>query len=643
MRLRVRLAALILLPAAIVAQEAVLPVPPTVVAEGVPPVPMSLVERVAPYGMFRRARMLAWHPTERRILISTTFANNQIHEVTQPGAARNQLTFFRDGVLTRPPTVFLPSGRAFVFQKDTANGAEVYQLFRYDLATGTATQLTDGKSRNGAPVVSPSGLIAYDSTRRNGKDRDIYVMDPADPRTDRLVAQTSGAWAVLDWSADEKSLLAVELLSSSETYLWRVSVADGRRTPITERTGTPVRWVAARFGNDGRSVFGVGNREAQIFRLWKQVGTAGTWTLLSPPDVPLEDFALSPDGRTIAVVLDKGGASELQLLGTSGRMRARPSLPPGTITDLVWHPKGNELAFSLSGARTFHDVYSVNAATGNAERWTWSEIGGANPESLPDAELAEWKSFDGQTISGWLYRPPARFTGPRPVIINVHGGPAERERPRGLGRSNYFRNEMGIAIIYPNIRGSVGFGSKFEQLDNGRQREDAIKDIGALLDWIARDPSLDKSRVMIVGASYGGYVALASAIAYGDRLRCVQAAAAITDFPTYLESTEMSRQADRNSEYGDASDAAMREYLKSISPLTHASKLKIPLYLVHGAKDTRIPVAQADMLAEAVKAHGTPIWYVVYKDAGHLIPLNPVNNDYNQYTWTLFVQKYLLQ
>jgi dipeptidyl aminopeptidase/acylaminoacyl peptidase len=307
----------------------------------------------------------------------------------------------------------------------------------------------------------------------------------------------------------------------------------------------------------------------------------------------------------------------------------------------VWHPNGREIGFSLSGARTFHDVYSVIVGSRKVERWTTSEVGGPNPDSLPDAEIIRWKSFDGLTVSGVLYQPPARFTGRHPVIINVHGGPDQRERPRPLGRSNYFRNEMGIAIIYPNIRGSIGFGRTFEQLDNGPLRENALKDIGALLDWIAQQPTLDKDRVMIVGASYGGYVALASAIEYGDRLRCVQAAFAISDYLSYLQTTDMSRQANRNAEYGNPDDPEVRQFLARISPLTNAGNLRIPLYLVHGGRDTRIPQSQSDMMAKAVKANGTPVWYVVYKDEGHLT-LSPPNNNFNQYTWTMFVQKYLL-
>ena len=625
--------------------ERTLPVPPNVTVDGVPPIPMSLVEAVAPYGQFRRARLLAWHPTERRILIATKFGDPlQLHEVRAPGGARRQLTFFRDGVEApgeRPLVAYEPHGRSFVFQKDIARGGEANQLFRYEFASGSATLMTDGRSRNEYPVVSRTGDVAYSTTRRNGRDRDIYVVNPADPEKDRRVLEAAGTWLPLDWLPEGTKLLVQEFISNAQRRLWLVDAATGERTALTAQDGPPVRWDPATFSRDGRSIYALSNLGGEGTRLWRRNIAKGDWTAVTGPDETLEGFALSPDGRTLALVIDRGADSQLRLQDVSGRVRPAPALPPGVITDLAWHPGGREIGFSLQGARAFHDVYSVHVESGKTERWTFSESGGVNPEALPDAELVRWKSFDGLMISGVLYRAPARFTGPRPVIINVHGGPDQVERPRGLGRSNYFRNEMGIAVIYPNVRGSSGFGRSFEQADNGRLRENAVKDIGALLDWIAAEPTLDETRVMIVGASYGGYMALASAIQYGDRIRCVQAGFAISDFPSYLESTDLSRQANRNAEYGDPSDPATLEFLKQISPLTHASRLRIPLYLAHGARDTRIPPAQAEMMAKAVKQNGTPVWHVVYQDAGHMT-LSPPNNDFNQYSWTVFVQKYLL-
>jgi dipeptidyl aminopeptidase/acylaminoacyl peptidase len=287
----------------------------------------------------------------------------------------------------------------------------------------------------------------------------------------------------------------------------------------------------------------------------------------------------------------------------------------------------------------------VNARTGGVERWTTSEVGPFNPESLPEPEIVRWKSFDGLEISGVLYRPPARFTGPRPVIVNIHGGPngaSARERPRYQGRSAYFLNERGVAILYPNVRGSFGFGKEFEKLDDGPLRENAVKDIGALLDWIGQQPSLDKTRVAVTGASYGGYMTYAVAEMYSDRIRCAFVASGISDYLTYLESTDLQRQANRRAEYGDETDPAMRDVLKRMSPITSASSIRVPLMILHGRKDTRVPVAQAEQMAAAVRANNMPVWTVVFDDEGHTLPTTQANNDFYFYAWMMFVDKYLL-
>lgn len=625
------------------AQEAVLPVPANVKADGVPPIPVALAERVSPYGQFRSARLLAWHPSERRLLISTVFGNvPQIHEVRAPGAARTQLTFYRDGVTGG--AWFAPDGRSFVFRKDTAGGGEAMQLFRYDLESGGAVLLTDGRSRHGEPVwANTRPRIAYDSTRRDGRNRDLYVMDPFDPSSARMVAQLEGNWFALDWSPDDSRLLVMESVSSaSETYLWTMDPDTGEKVALTPRADGAVLWSHAEFGADGRSVYALGDRGGELPRLWRYDFAQRTWTAVSAEGDAVEGFAVSPDGRRLALVIDSDASSSLAILKTSTLRPERvPPLPAGVISRLAWHPRTGELALAFAGARTFSDVFTYRPGARAFERWTTSEVGGASPASLPEAETIRWTSFDGVTISGVLYRPPARFAGPRPVIINIHGGPELRERPRALGRSNYFRHELGIALIYPNVRGSIGFGRTFESLDDGPQRGDAVRDIGALLDWIAVQPDLDESRVMLTGASYGGYLTLMAAAEYNDRVRCAFEGFGMSDLPAFLETTDMSRRADRNVEYGDPSDPAVRASLTGLSPITHAAKLTMPLFIAQGARDTRVPLAQADALVDAVRRNDTPLWYVVYTDAGHM-QFTSATNDYNMYAWVLFVKQYLV-
>jgi dipeptidyl aminopeptidase/acylaminoacyl peptidase len=642
MRHRLCVALMLLLPAYGYAQQATFPVPDRVKVDGVPPIPMSIAAAVAPYGQFRQARLLGWHPTERRILISTAFGNvSQVHEVRGPGGARTQLTFFSDGVTGGAS--YEPRGRYVLLRKDTSGGGEAMQLFRYDLDSGRITLVTDGRSRHGVPVWSNRrGFIAFSSTRRNGKDRDLWIVNPLEAGSDRMVAAVDGTWEALDWSPDDQELLAQQLIAGSiETRLWRINVDSGQRTLVTPQTGSPARWSAAQFSADGRSVFALSDRDSEVTKVWRGDLTSGAWAPVTEEGVGVEAFSASPVGTLLAVVADRGATSELQFVdGSTGKRRPVPSIPPGVIWNVAWHGSGDAVAVEFAGARTFRDVYAVDVKSGKLERWTASEMGGAREDALPDAELVEWKSFDGRMIPGILYRPAKRFTGPRPVMINVHGGPEARERPRALGRSNYFRNELGMAIIYPNIRGSIGYGKTYEHLDDGRNRADAVKDIGALLDWIATKPEFDKSRVMLTGVSYGGYITLAAAIEYGDRIRCALEGFGLSDFAAFLDGTDPSRRRDRLAEYGDPSDPEMRAFLKSISPLTHAARLKIPLFIAQGAKDTRVPPDQAEAMVKAVRANGTPVWYIVY-DAGHE-ELTQATNDFNQYAWVLFVQTFLL-
>jgi dipeptidyl aminopeptidase/acylaminoacyl peptidase len=642
MRQCLRIALILLLPTCAGAQETSLAIPDRVKVDNVPPIPMSIVDAVSPYGQFRQARLLGWHPTARRILISTAFGNvTQVHEVRSPNSARTQLTFYRDGVTGGAS--YDPGGTYVVFRKDTSGGGEAMQLFRYELASGRIVMLTDGKSRNSAPVWSHKrGVLAYVSTRRNGKDRDIWVMNPLAPSKEQMIAEVNGTWEVLDWSANDKEILALELIpGSTETRLWRVDVDSKRRTLITPKADPPARWTNATFGDSSRAVFALSDRESDVMRVWRCNLATGAWSLVTKPDLAIEGFAASPVGNQLAVIADRGATSELQFVDTlTRRHTVVRSIPPGVISNLVWRPTGDAVGLEFAGARTFRDVYSVSSKTLAVERWTVSETGGATQNALPDAEIVQWKSFDGRMIPGILYRPAKHFAGPRPVMINVHGGPETRERPRALGRSNYFRNELGMAIIYPNIRGSSGYGNVYEHLDDGRKREDAVKDIGALLDWIATRPEFDKNRVMVTGSSYGGYITYASAIAYGDRIRCAFAGFGLSDFVAFLEGTDPSRRPGRLLEYGDPSDPETRAFLKSISPLTHASKLKVPLFVAQGAKDTRVPMNQSEAMVRAVRANGTPVWYVIY-DSGHE-EFTQVTNDFNLYAWVLFVQKYLL-
>jgi dipeptidyl aminopeptidase/acylaminoacyl peptidase len=192
------------------------------------------------------------------------------------------------------------------------------------------------------------------------------------------------------------------------------------------------------------------------------------------------------------------------------------------------------------------------------------------------------------------------------------------------------------------VRGSTGFGKSFLKSDDGLNRDAPVKDIGALLDWIASQPDLDASRVMVTGASFGGYMTYAVAAAYPDRIRCAFAGSAISSLLTDLEHTNPERLVDRRAEYGDERDPKVRAFLDRIAPINHASALRMPLFIAHGQNDRRVPLQEAEQMAAAVEKNGAPLWYLVAKDEGHGFGRKP-NVDYLFSAWALFVQEYLIK
>ena len=643
-------AALLCLPLAVAAaaqpaQEAVIAPGDNLVAQGIPPIPASLAAEVRRYTESRSASFLDWHPTRRELLVSTRFGNvAQVHRVAAPGGARTQLTFFDEPITA---AAYDPrDGRSFLFLKDVG-GNEFSQVYRYDAADGRVTLLTDGgRSQNGLPTWSRDGSrVAFGSTARNGADRDLWVMDPADPASRRMVMQnTGGGWFVADWSPDGRSLLVGEFESVNRSHLWSVDAATGERTALTPRGADSVAYGGAEFAPDGRGIYLTTDEGAEFQRLAYMELQSRRVTPLTA-DIPwdVESFDVAPDGRSVAFVTNEEGISRLYLLDTRTRAHRRvDGIPVGVITDLRWHPSGREIGFSLNSARSPTDTYSIDAATGALTRWTESELGGLVPAELSEPQLVRWPTFDGRTISGFVYRPPARFTGRRPVIISIHGGPEGQSRPIYLGRSNFYLNELGAAIVYPNVRGSTGFGKSFVKLDNGMRREDSVRDIGALLDWIAAQPDLDPARVMVTGGSYGGYMTLAVATNYADRICCAVDVVGISNFTTFLRNTESYRRDLRRAEYGDERDPAMAAHFERISPLNNAARITKPLFVVQGGNDPRVPMSEAEQIVARVQQGGTPVWYLMARDEGHGFRKKS-NLDYQFYATVMFIRQNLLR
>jgi len=622
------------------------------VVQGIPTIPAELARTVKKYTEAIPVYVSDWHPTKREMLVGKRAGNTvQVHLVTSPLASPKQLTTFPDpvGGGSYQPT----SGSYFMFAKATG-GNEISQLYRYDLASGAVARVTmDDKKRidpgswsNSGDQLSYTAVMTGTGTTSETFKTELHVIKPADPQSDRLIVSFDGVgWGPADWSPDDKKIVVGQYVSINESYLWLLDLETGEKTLLTPKEGSEkVSYGGAEFSKDGKGLYITTDKGAEFQRLaYMDLATKQITPLTSHINWDVGGYELSHDGTMLAYVTNEDGFSKLYLLDTATRKdRKLPKLPVGQIGGITWHKKNNELGFTVRSYESIADVYSLDTKSMNITHWAKAELNGYETKGLREPELIRWKSFDGKSISGFINRPPAKFTGKRPVIISIHGGPEGQATPGPLGRMGYIVNELGVAVINPNVRGSSGYGKTFLQLDNGFNREDSVKDIGALLDWIALQPDLDKDRIMITGGSYGGYMTLAVATNYNDRICCSLDVVGISNFVTFLQNTETYRRDLRRVEYGDERDPKMREHLTKISPLTNAGKIKKPLFVIQGKNDPRVPYTEAEQIVAAAKGNNTPVWYLMANDEGHGFGKKN-NQDFQFYATILFIKEHLLK
>ncbi|KTE21383.1 peptidase [Sphingopyxis sp. H050] len=621
------------------ATPAVEPKPAALVADGLPEVPAELAAATRPYMENRGAGFVGWNPVDRSMLISTRFGNtNQIHRVAMPMGARKQLTFEAEPVGS---AAWSPKSADIMLLQKDVGGNEFFQI--YAMKNGRLELLTDGKSRNSYNAWSKDGsLLAFTSTRRNGRDSDIYLMNPRDAASSKMIAQVSGGgWGVSDIAPDKSWALVGKYVSVQKTDLYRLDLATGAMTPIGDHSKT-VALGGGSFAPDG-TIWITSDEGSDFQRLGTLDAATGKFTPKGPAEKwDVDTFDISDDGSLIAYVVNEAGIAKLRVMDVaSGNVRT-VELPAGIIGGIDIAPWG-DIGFSFTSARAAADAYSVDPKTLKVTRWTESETGGLDVTQNVEPELVKVKSFDGLEVSGFLYRPdPKKFPGKRPLIMSVHGGPEGQSRPGFMGRSNYLLNEMGIALFYPNVRGSTGYGKTFVSLDNGPfKREDSVKDMGAFLDTLAKDKSLDAGRFGLTGGSYGGYMCYAAATHYADKLRANLCVVAISNFVTFLENTQEYRRDLRRVEYGDERVPEQRAKLIEISPLTRVADIKKPLFIVTGANDPRVPASEADQIVAAVRKNGGTAWHLVGTNEGHGFAKKE-NADYNFWASLLFWKQYLL-
>ncbi len=601
--------------------------PPAITTEQVPVVPETVFTRLRRYQSTRSAVFNGWSPDGRGVLIGTRFGETaQLHRVFTPGGRRQQVSFFEEPVDGR----FIPkSPTASILVTYSAGGNENGQVVLLDPESGRVDTLTDPKVRNLLMAVRSDGTEAIlGHNARNGRDTDLFRMSLTPPFTMRPVMEsTNEFWSATDWSPDGKSLLLLKYVSANDARVSLFDLETGRRDDLPLPKGETASFSNPVFSADGKGVYLTCDAWGEFHELARWNVAAREYTRLTP-DIPWNVESVEIDRATgrVAFAVNEDGYDKLYLL--EGERRREIKLPRGLIGSPEFSPDGSELGFTWALANAPADVYSVKLSDNTLVRHTFSELGGLDPARFVTADLVRFPSFDRRTIPAFVFRPQAIPAGTKvPVVIDIHGGPEGQYRPFFSGFDQFLVAESGMAVIHPNVRGSDGYGKTYLKLDNAALREDSVKDIGALLDWIATQPDLDPERVAVMGASYGGYMVLASLVHHGERLRAGVDIVGIADFETFLKTTAPYRRDLRRVEYGDEREPEMLAVFAKISPLRHAEKIRSALLVAHGKNDPRVPFTEAEQIAAKVRGAGREVWTVYADNEGHGFAKKP-NRDY---------------
>ena len=592
------------------------PRPPAITAEGVGRVGWRpVLDNAGQLWKSRQSKSLvAWMPDGSGLLVqgSRMILDSRLH--TLSNAAGKPV--FLPQIPRNVGAIHGAPGREYMVLGWDRDGDEQYRLYRWDLGEADPVLLTSESERAAFGAFEPDGpRIAYGSTRRNGTDFDVYLMDPLDPRSDRLILEVDGTWAVGGWSRTGDELLLVHVVSSLENDLYVLDIGTGSLTRITDDADGAVRHGSPQWSRDGSALYYTSDRATEFSHLRRLDLRTGEEAVLSA-DIPwdVESIQQTGDGELLLISVNEDGRTRHYTTDPLGAEMQRLELFSSGQFSTRLHPDDPVLLVNHSDRFGVVRGYTYDLLSEELTLWAGTE---PSQSSTPDTRLVRYPTFDSvagepRRISAFVY--PGVGNGPRPVLISIHGGPEGQAR---LSTSGSTAQKSGITVITPNVRGSTGYGRTFTTLDDQYLREDAVRDIGALLDWIDEQPDLDESRVAVTGGSYGGYMVLASLVHFSPRIRCGIDIVGVSNFVTFLENTADYRRDLRRAEYGDERIPEMREFLESISPLNNAERITSRLMVVQGANDPRVPVNESRQLVERVRDNGLDVAYMEGANEGH--------------------------
>lgn len=577
--------------------------------------------------------------------LTNTTGVTQLWQVPVESGWPTQLTFTNESVRSAH---YSPRRHEIIYSMDTG-GNERTQLYRlHGVGGGTDHGLGEGwvsddLTREPKAIHAFGGWshdgekIAFSANREKPDRFDIYVQRIGGKA--RLVRRGPGGfYGALEWSPDDRWLLVDRVESSVRQNLYLVEVETGKEHHLTPHEGDS-QYQGAHFAADGKSVYcasTAGGRDLPLLaRL--ELATLKVAYVEKPPH-EVEGVRASPQGRWLAWRLNVNGRSELRLRDLkTGEVRTPAGLPLGVVQGVEFAPDDSKLAMVFDGPRHNPDIWLWDLATDKPRQLTHASRAGLPFSHFVEPDSVQYDTFDTRKIPAWYYPPATKGDRPPPVIVYPHGGPASQTRPTFNALFQYFV-QAGYAVLAPNVRGSTGYGTAYENLDNTTKRMDAVKDLAHAVYWLRDQRKGDPKRIAVYGGSYGGFMVLASVTHYPDLWAAGIDVVGIANWVTFLENTGPYRRAHREAEYGNLREH--REFLEKVSPIHHVDKIKCPMMVIHGANDPRVPISEAEQIVAALKKRGVPVEYLRYEDEGH--GLAKLKNRLDAYPkMVAFLDKYL--
>ncbi|MFU8803348.1 MAG: S9 family peptidase [Bradymonadaceae bacterium] len=544
----------------------------------------------------------------RMAFLTDMTGTHQLWTVDEATGWPDQLTFFEDRLMFAS---YGPHGSGIAFGID-AGGNEDQLIFLNDDEGGLPERLSPTDAKHMWGGWSHDGRsMAWSHNGRNGRDFDLYVFDLT-TRTERCILEVEGFNYVAAWLHDDRHLIVGRADSNTNNDLWVLNIETGELLLLTEHDGEAFFSTPCP-APDGKTAYVLTNAGRDFNNLATLNLETGGFRFVDDYTWDRELLAMSDDGRWLAIGTNENGYSRLELRDlVSDTEHVVESLEGSILGALEFAPDSAKLIVTVSRPNDSTDIWTVAAATGETTRWTRSSLAGIRRDAMVEPELVHFESFDGLEVPAFYYKPAG--PGPFPVVIEIHGGPEAQRRPVFMSSLQYFV-QSGFAVLSPNVRGSRGYGQAYMALDDVEKRMDSVRDIEAAHGWLIEHGQADPNKIALLGGSYGGFMVLSAMVTFPDLWAAGVDIVGIANFVTFLENTSEYRRHLRESEYGSLERD--REFLTSISPLTHIERIDAPLMVIHGRNDPRVPVSEAEQVAGAVRNRGQDVELLIYDDEGH--------------------------